>query len=505
VISVEDWITIRNLKKKNPSLGTRKIAELLGISRNTVRKALTAETAPVYERERVIYDEIKPFVDYIRDSYLIKQFRVSRILKDLQSKGYKGSAAALYRYIVRDLKPEREGQNTSAYRPYATRPGEQSQYDWSDYTVSIGGRLVKVYVHLHILGFSRHKQYNGSLSIQQSDVFEALEESFHAVGGVCERLQVDNAKVFVENASKEHFRWNQRFLDFCGFYGIKPTRSLPYHPWSKGKVEAPFSYLETHFLQGRSFESFEEFLRKLKAFEDEVNNTVHRTTQKTPEQLFQFERGMLIPLPMEPLTGELKRYIGYKEEFRKVTSDCLISYGGNRYSVPHHFARSEVWVRVSKGAYLHIYSQKNALLAVHPLSTGKGEVVLKEEHYRGYRKEVERIAFDISAKTLRDRFAASYPRLDEFLQSAKAQKRLNPDYNLERVVSLFEHYHGEDCIEAMDTCLKYNCFAARFVQGYLAQHADKRAELVIQRLMWDTRRLVQSTTAVKRDLKEYQL
>jgi len=57
----------------------------------------------------------------------------------------------------------------------------------------------------------------------------------------------------------------------------------------------------------------------------------------------------------------------------------------------------------------------------------------------------------------------------------------------------------------MDTCLKYNCFAARFVQGYLAQHADKRAELVIQRLMWDTRRLVQSTTAVKRDLKEYQL
>ncbi len=37
---MEDWVTIRNLKKKRPDLGKRKIAELLGVSRNTVRRAL---------------------------------------------------------------------------------------------------------------------------------------------------------------------------------------------------------------------------------------------------------------------------------------------------------------------------------------------------------------------------------------------------------------------------------------------------------------------------------
>jgi hypothetical protein len=32
---MEDWVTIRNLKKKkNPYLGTRKIADLVGISRS---------------------------------------------------------------------------------------------------------------------------------------------------------------------------------------------------------------------------------------------------------------------------------------------------------------------------------------------------------------------------------------------------------------------------------------------------------------------------------------
>ena len=105
-------------------------------------------------------------------------------------------------------------------------------------------------------------------------------------------------------------------------------------------------------------------------------------------------------LPIDPITGEIKRYIGYRDEFRKVTSDCLISYGGNRYFVPHYFARNEVWVRVSKGVYLHIYSQKNVLIAVHTLSSGKGEVIINEEHYKGYRADIHRVTFDMSAQKL---------------------------------------------------------------------------------------------------------
>ena len=40
VLIMEDWVSIKNLKTKNPKLGTRKIADLLGVSRNTVKKAL---------------------------------------------------------------------------------------------------------------------------------------------------------------------------------------------------------------------------------------------------------------------------------------------------------------------------------------------------------------------------------------------------------------------------------------------------------------------------------
>jgi transposase len=90
------------------------------------------------------------------------------------------------------------------------------QFDWAHYTVPIGGELVKIYIHQTILGYSRYKCFDVSLSITQGDVLNALEESFSMFGGVCERIQVDNAKVFVDNASRDNLVWNKRFMHFCG-------------------------------------------------------------------------------------------------------------------------------------------------------------------------------------------------------------------------------------------------------------------------------------------------
>ena len=53
VITMEDWVMIRNYKKRNPYLGSRAIAKNLKISRNTVKKALMSGEYPSYkERER---------------------------------------------------------------------------------------------------------------------------------------------------------------------------------------------------------------------------------------------------------------------------------------------------------------------------------------------------------------------------------------------------------------------------------------------------------------------
>jgi transposase len=502
MLKMEDWVTIRNLKKRNPNLGTRTIADMLGISRNTVKKALKSDDAPVYNRgEKVINENILPFVDFIKESFLKKNLKASRILKDIKSKGYQGSQYALYAYVREVLKPIQQDvvkSSPNAYMRYETVAGEQMQYDWSPYTVSIAGQSVKINIHSSILGYSRYKFYDVSLNVTASDVYTALEESFIFFGGVCDRIQVDNATCFVTNASKDNLVWNTRFLHLCGFYGIKPTRSIAGHPWSKGKVESPFSYLETHFIAGNEFASFEDLRERLKSFQDEHNLEIHGTTKQVACVLYeQEELSVLKPLPIDPITGEIKRYVGFKEEFRKVTSDCLISYKGNKYSVPHYFTSKEVWIRVLYGTTLQIYSSKNKLIATHTLVLGKGEVIINKEHFVGYRtnKFDSQIA---SINRLVKRFG-NYTNIHQFINNIKVQKRINPSSHLYRIANLFEYYDDVDCITAMEESITLNVYNYNIVKGHITSYKKPKQE----QLNLFNIELPQAN--IKRDLGDYKI
>lgn len=472
---MEDWVTIRNLKARNPDMGTRKIAELMGISRNTVKKALKSDAAPEYRRVSGVNEAIAPFEAYIKQAYLIKNLRVSRIFKELQHKGYSGSETMLYRYIGKHLKAQKGQSNAKAFLPYSTDPGIQMQYDWAEYVVQIDHTSVKIYLHQTILGYSRYKVFDVSLGMTQGDVLNALEESFHAFGGVCARIQVDNAKVFVDNAGKESFAWNRRFLHFCGFYGIKASRSMPGTPQSKGKVEKSFDYVEHHFILDKHFESFEDLRGKLKQFQEETNRNYHAAIKQTPHDSFAKEQEALRPLPMDPLNGEIKRYVGFKEEFRKVSSDCMIAYGGSRYSVPHHFVSQQVWVKKLYGTTLQVFSLKNRLIASHTLSLKKGEVIIDKAHFKGYRND-NTPALATSVATLCKRFA-HYTNINRFIESTKAQKRINPGYHLHKMVGLFEYYSDTECIAAMEECFTYNTFNATVIKGYLSSIEVKEESL----------------------------
>ena len=237
----------------------------------------------------------------------VKKFKGSRILKEVRSKGYTGSHTAFYDFLSK-IKISEQGHFT----PYGTAPGEQAHFDWSPYTVLVGGELTNIYIFSYINSFSRYLIFEVSLSQNQAAVFEALENGIIESVGACTRIQTDNAKAFVINASKDNFQWNPRYLTLCGYYGFAPSRSLPGHPWSKGKVEKPFSFLETHFIAGSSFEDFPDLQNKLKDFQRDVNNRVHSTTKAKPVDLFNKEKLFLLALPES-------RYVGVKEDTRKVS------------------------------------------------------------------------------------------------------------------------------------------------------------------------------------------
>jgi|WetSurMetagenome_2_1015567.scaffolds.fasta_scaffold122617_1 transposase len=483
---MEDWVTIKNLKSKNPGMSLREIARFLHLSHNTVKKALEGESPPQYERPEKININIEPFKEVIFELANEKKYKGSRILEEIKSKGYKGGQTSFYFYL-RKIRIEKKQK---FFTPYQTAPAEQSQFDWSPYTVLIGNTLTRIYIFSYINSFSRYKILEVSLSQTQSAIFEALENSLLGCGGVPQRIQTDNAKAFVKNASRNNFQWNQRYLHFCGHYGFEPSRSLPYHPWSKGKVEKPFSYIEDHFIAGNSFDCFGDLQNKLKIFQNKINNTVHSTIKAIPEEMFIKEKPSLMPLPE-------RRYIGVQEEVRKVTFDCLISYGGSRYSVPWMFAGKEVWVRISKGYMLEVYSQNNKLIATHKLSLEKKSVVIEKEHYRcnNYRTG--------NFERLKKSFLSVFPEKELFIEKLKAAKRINARYQLFQILEIMKMYSEEDFLDAIEKSLQYNVFNSSFISGYLEKNFKQK--FVLQESIYRHHLQDNRIINVKRDMKEYRL
>ena len=448
------WTTIRYLHAQGKS--ARAIARELGISRNTVRAALASDKAPKYARPARPNPQLKPFVDQIREMLEEKEFIGTRILREVRGKGYKGSASALYVYLG-ELKQKRS--QTQVTMRFETPPGRQSQFDWSTYTIVLGGQAIKVTIFCLTLAYSRRKFYWASLDASQASTFEAIEAGLRYFGGSSKEMLVDNARALVSDTHPDHFAWNLHFLELCGHYCIQPRACQVRRAQTKGKVERPFFYLEQHFIKGNTWDNFEAFARDLAAFAaGELDHCIHSTTGEAPIERFAAERDLLTPLPTTPFVGSYAR-------MQKVSRDSLVSFAGCRYSVPWQYAGKQVWLRTSQGRYLVVLSQAGQSIAQHTLSTQKKHTVLVPAHYEGLRRE--------AAKTrvvLEEQFLSRFPSLNWFTDALLTQHKNNTAQQLRGILSLADTYSPQAMLAAFEQARSYNTYSHAFMRGLLESH-----------------------------------
>ncbi|HUV81519.1 MAG TPA: hypothetical protein VMW53_00360, partial [archaeon] len=189
------------------------------------------------------------------------------------------------------------------------------------------------------------------------------------------------------------------------------------------------------------------------------------------------------------------RFIGVSEEFRKVSSDCLISVDGNRYSVPHIFACRDVWVRISQGRYLEVYSQSNKLMAKHILERKqKGKIFMNKEHFQGYRGTKGTWNF------LSQQFLTIVPGQDDFLKKLKAQKRINPSRHLTIIVEAAKQFSMKDIKNVIHLCDKYNVYRSDLFVDLLHQNSKS---VFIPKLELTNNLSISSPPGVIRSLDSY--
>ena len=237
---LQDWAAVQRVYKQTHS--KRKTAKILGISRNTVRKLLELKEEPTYSRTvyKSCLDDYKELIIVWRcEPY---EFNGTRIFKELKKKGYSGSIGPVYRFLQR-VDEDVGLISSKATVRIETPPGDQAQFDWSEYSMVIGGRERKVYCFAMILAASRKKAVCFSLKVDAPAIYEAIQELFDDLGGVTLELLIDNPKALViENnpKSEDEIQYNPQALMMAKHLGTELNACPCYWPRKKGYVKTSF-------------------------------------------------------------------------------------------------------------------------------------------------------------------------------------------------------------------------------------------------------------------------
>jgi len=460
VLTVEMWQQIRHLAALGRS--RRQIARELGVSRNTVAGALEQEGPPRFRPATPRRSSLAAWEALVQTG-LRRGLSGVRLLEEVRAAGYGGSDATFYRWLALQKAALRE---PAAACRFETDPGEQAQFDWSPYTLSLGGVATKVTIYSLVLAYSRRVHWFPSLSEKQEAVFEALEAGFRHFGGACRFLLVDNARVFVSRHGAEGPAFNPNFLRLCGHYAVQPIAGTPRHPQGKGKVENPFLHLERRFLVGREWRDWSHLQAALADFEARWEQRIHGTTKVSPVERFGAEQPHLVPLPKTP-------FLQFTETFRQVSGDCLISFGGVRYSVPWPYAGKSVLVRTSQGREVVVYAPGGREIARHERRPSGSPPVILPAHYAGLRRR-HRACFHALAVRFRECYGTDGVA-EVFLQRLLARHREHPERALGQVLDLLSATPHSVAQAALAEAVEFNLCSPRFLEERLRRHGAAAA------------------------------
>jgi transposase len=375
MLNTEEWLLIRELYHRG--FNKSEIAKLTGFDRKTVRKYIKLKTLPEPKKRPPRPSKLDPFKTYILEKLIEGPYTAARLFREIREMGFDGGET-IVRDFIRKVRPK---QGVPAVLRYETKPGVQAQVDWGELgTIEVDGKLKKLFCFNMILGYSRMRYVEFTLSMGTPTLIQCHLNAFEYFGGCTQEILYDNMKqVVIRRALKvSDSEWNSQFEDFFKCYGFIPRLCRPYRPQTKGKIENMVGYVKRDFFLGSRFTSLEDLNAQVHKWLERVNSTVHGTTYQVP--LERFEEENLNPL------GQVPPYKVVHKETRKVSRDCYISFLGNRYSAPFRFAGRTAELQIFGGKFeVYIDYEK---VCEHEILPGNFRVTRKKEHFQGLLSEV---------------------------------------------------------------------------------------------------------------------
>ena len=298
MITLDEWAEIRRLHRSE-GLPIKAIARKLGVSKNTVRRALRAEEVPRYRRapKGSIADAAEPA---IREQLALCATMPATVVAERI--GWDRSITVL-RGKVGELRPLYLPQDPAGRTAY--EPGGLTQNDFwfppaeiplGHGKVATGDEVPPVLVMAS--GYSRWMLGLMIPSRHAEDLVLGTWLLLQRLGGVPGRLVWDN------EGGVGKFRGfgrppalSRQFAELRGLLGCEVVVLPRREPEHKGIVERNNDYLERSFLPGRSFASPADFNVQMGEWALLANSRPKRALGCAPADRIDADRAAMAPLP----------------------------------------------------------------------------------------------------------------------------------------------------------------------------------------------------------------
>jgi len=314
----------------------REIAQVLRLSRPTVRKVLRENSTNVPEIQRA--EKAEPYREQILELLTSCKGNLVRVHEELVAGGAVLSYPALTGFC------RRQGIGQTPIVPagqYHFEPGVEMQHDTSPHTVEVGGRKYKGQTASAVLCYSRMLYFQINPTFQRFDCKVFLTDALRHAGGAPERVMIDNTHVVVLRGTGREMIPVPEMEAFAERFGFRFVAHAIGDANRSARVERPFSFIENNFLAGRTFTSWEDLNQQARQWCDKVNSTYKKHIRAVPRELFAVERMHLKPLPA--WIPEV-----YRLHQRTVDVEGYVSVNSIRYSVPVAWIGHRVDVRETR-------------------------------------------------------------------------------------------------------------------------------------------------------------
>jgi transposase len=254
--------------------------------------------------------------------------------------------------------------------------GEEVQVDYGEGALTLvpgTDRYRRPRLFVMTLRFSRRSFRRVVWKSSQETWARLHEQAWRYFGGTTQYVVLDNLKEGVIKPDLYEPELNTVYAAMLAHYSVVADPARVRDPNRKGTVENAIQHTQSTALKGRRFASIEEQNDFLEHWETTwAAQRIHGSTRRQVEAMFQEERPLLKPLP-------LQGFQYFTESERTVCDDSCVRVDHSSYAARPARIGSLVLVRQFEH-YIEIRDlQSHALLRTHPRAVRPGSVILPDD------------------------------------------------------------------------------------------------------------------------------